>query len=246
MSLQNRETLKNYFRKGTLPSEKSFNDLIDSLINRVDDGMSKTMDDGLMLAPMGDSEKLLSFYKSIEEKSPAWSFGIDRGDAKLNIKNRMGEQTMTLTQAGRVGVNNEDPKSELDVNGVITQRGRSGSAHTGWVPGNGEWHTIIDGLNGCHALEIVAGIGKKKTGKYALMVANALSTYGKSNSSIKIMHAYYGSRANRILLRWRGDTYNHRLELKTRANYGDGFGVQFHVSALWHDTLMDGSFQPKE
>lgn len=244
MSLQNRETLKNYFRKGTLPTEQSFNDLIDSLVNRVDDGMSKTTEHGLMLSPMGDSERLLSFYKSIEEKSPAWSINIDRGDGKLNITNSEGEtkKILTLTKQGRVGVNVDDPESELDVKGVICQAGRKGNAYAGRVPGNGEWHTIIDELNGCHAFEVVAGIGKKKTGKYALMIANALTTYGKSKSRVKITQAYYGYRSNKIQLRWKGDTYNQRLELRTRANFGEGFNVQFHIAQLWHDTYMDNSF----
>jgi hypothetical protein len=63
MSLQNRETLKSYFKKGQLPSEGNFNDLIDSLINKIDDGMSKTVDEGLMLSPIGESKKLLSLYR---------------------------------------------------------------------------------------------------------------------------------------------------------------------------------------
>ncbi|GAA5037929.1 hypothetical protein GCM10011506_35720 [Marivirga lumbricoides] len=243
MALQNRETLRNYFRKGNLPTEQNFYDLIDSIINRVDDGMSKTVDEGLMLSPIGNSEKLISFYKSIEEKSPAWSIDINKGDANLHVKNRLGNSIVTIRQEGKIGINNSNPEDELDVDGIIAQKGRRGTAYQGKIPGDGQWHTIVDELNGCHAFEILAGIGKKKTGKYALISAQALSTFGKSRSRIRYTQAYYGMRSNRILLRWRGDTYNFRLEMRTKANYGEGFFLNYSISQLWHDPFMDNSLQ---
>ncbi len=243
MSLQNRETLRNYFRKGNLPTEQNFYDLIDSIINRVDDGMSKTVDEGLMLSPIGNSEKLISFYKSIEDKSPAWSIDINKGDSNLHVKNRMGNSLVTIKPEGKIGINNSNPEEALDVNGVVAQKGRKGTAYEGKIPGDGKWHTIIDELNGCHAFEILAGIGKKKTGKYALIIAQALSTFGKSRNRIRYAQAYYGMRSNRILLRWRGDTYNFRLEMRTKASYGDGFFLNYFISQLWHDPIMDSSLE---
>ena len=41
MALQDRDTLRNYFRQGSVPSEVHFHDLIDSLVNKVDDGLDK-------------------------------------------------------------------------------------------------------------------------------------------------------------------------------------------------------------
>src|SRR5215204_5404119 len=119
MSLQNRNSLKTFFKKGQLPSEGNFFDLIDSMINKVDDGMSKTLDDGLKLSPIGGSDKLISFYKSIEEKSPAWSLNINQGDQNLNFNNHVGDSILTLSNAGKVGVNNNNPEMELDVNGSV-------------------------------------------------------------------------------------------------------------------------------
>ena len=69
MPLQNRNTLKSFFRKGQLPQETHFKDLVDSMVNKVDDGMTKTIDDGLMLSPIGTSTKLISFFKSISHKN---------------------------------------------------------------------------------------------------------------------------------------------------------------------------------
>ena len=40
MASKNRETLKNYFKKGGFATEKEFSDLIDSSMNLIDDGIS--------------------------------------------------------------------------------------------------------------------------------------------------------------------------------------------------------------
>ncbi|MBO9700582.1 MAG: hypothetical protein J7604_10265 [Sporocytophaga sp.] len=241
MSLQNRNSLKTFFKKGQLPSEGNFFDLIDSMINKVDDGMSKTLEDGLMLSPIGGSKKLISFYKSIEEKSPAWGLEIDQGNGNINFNNHVGDSVLTLANTGKVGINNPAPEFELDVNGAIAMAGRQGNAYKGKILADGKWHPVLTELNGCHALEIVAGIGKKKTGRYALIHAFALSAFGKSKNKIDIRQAYYGVRSNRIELRWTGTTYNFSLEMRTRNTYDGEFYIQYFISKLWFDQFMDNS-----
>lgn len=244
MSLQNRSTLKEFFRKGNLPTEGHFVDMIDSMVNRVDDGMSKTIDDGLMLSPIGTSNKLMSFYRSIEEKSPAWSMDIDSGNATLSINNYVGDSVLALTTDGKVGINNKNPDFELDVNGAVGMTGRIGTFHTGKVLADGKWHPILTELNGCHAMEVVAGVGKKKTGKYSVIHAFALSTFGKSKNKIDIRQAYYGVRCNKIQMRWTGSTYNYNLEMRSRCDYGgDAYYIKYYISRLWFDQFMDESME---
>jgi hypothetical protein len=241
MSLQNRETLKNFFRKGQMPSEGHFNDLIESMLNKVDDGLSKTIEDGLTLSPMGASQKLISFFKSIEDKNPAWRLEIDSGDASLHFNNQINERILTLNHQGKIGINQAKPKFTLDVNGVVGMKGREGSLYTGTVKADGNWHAIITDLNGCHAFEVMAGAGKKRTGKYALVHAFAISTFGSSRSKIQIHQAYYGVRCNKIDLRWSGSTYRYNLEMRTRCSYGDEQSIRYHICNLWSDPMMDGT-----
>lgn len=243
MPLQNRSTLKNFFRKGQLPAEGHFYDLIESMINKVDDGMSKTIDDGLMLSPIGTSKKLISFYRNIEDKNAAWSLEINSGDSNLHINNHLGDNILSLRNDGKVGINRSDPEYELDVNGTVGMMGRMGTFHTGKVLADGNWHPVLTELNGCHALEIVAGVGKKKTGKYALIHAIALSTFGDSNDCIDIKHAYYGGRGHKIDLRWTGSTYNYSLEMRTRSSYNGPYYIKYHIVSLWFDKFMDHSME---
>jgi hypothetical protein len=243
MAVQNRNTLKGFFQKGQLPSEGHFNDFIDSVINKVDDGMSKTIEDGLMLSPIGTSRKLISFYRSIEEKSPAWNIDINSGDGTLNFNNHVGDSVISLKNDGNVGINQPSPEHTLDVNGMVAMKGRTGTYQQGKVLADGNWHPVLTELNGCFAFEVVAGIGKKKTGKYALIHALALSTFGKSKNRIRINQAYYGVRCNKIELRWTGDTYNFNLEMRTRCSYGGDYYVKYYISSLWSDHFMDGSIE---
>ncbi|SRR6056297_318370 len=239
MSIQNRESLKGYFKKGQLPSEGHFHDLIDSTINKVDDGMSKTMDDGLMLAPIGESRKLVSFFKNIEDKSPVWRIEVEENDADLRFSNKVGDGILNVQDDGKVGVNQENPETNLDVNGSVAMSGRQGNAYKGKVPADGKWHKIVSDLNGCQMFEVIAGVGKKKTGKYALVHATAVSTYGKSKNKIRITQGRYGIRGNKIKLRWTGSTYKFNLEIKTRANYGENVAICYNIQKLWHDQFMD-------
>ncbi len=242
MSLQNRETLKSFFRKGQLPSEGNFHDLIDSVINKVDDGMSKTVDDGLILSPVGESKKLISFYKNIEDKSPDWRVEIDNASSNLCVTNNRGEVVGAFEHAGRLGINTDEPEFDLDVNGVVAQKGRVGTAYLGKIPADGKWHNIVEGVNGCHMLEINAGVGKKKTGKYALLHAIAISTFGKSRNKIKKTQAHYKMRSSRIELRWRGSIYDYSLQMRTRANYGENIRICYNIQNLWNDPFMDECF----
>ena len=140
-----------------------------------------------------------------------------------------------------VGVRTNKPEYDLDVNGVVGMLGRIGTLHKGKVPADGKWHPIVKNLNGCHALEIAAGVGKQKTGKYALLHAFALSTYGKSRNKIRVQQAYYGSRYNKLELRWTGSTYDYNLEMRTRRAYGGEFFISYFISELWFDQFMEES-----
>lgn len=241
MSVQNRSTLKSFFRKGQMPSEAHFNDLIESMINKVDDGMSKTIDDGLTLSPIGTSNKLISFYKSIEDKNPAWSVEVDSGTSNLNFKDHKGDSVLTLNNQGRIGIQQNQPRYELDVNGVAGMTGRIGTLEQGQIPADGKWHEVVVDLDGCNAFEIMAGVGKQKTGKYALLHAIAISTYGKSRPKIRKTQAFYGVRCNKIQVRWRGTTYNYKLMMRTKCSYGSDHFVRFYLTNLWFDRFMDDS-----
>ncbi len=245
MAKRNRKTLKNFFRKGHMPTEGDFNDLIDSTVNIVDEGFSKSFSDGLKLSTVAGSDKLMSFFRDIEDKSPIWTCETDKLNNSLSFSNSEGEKILVLDEEKRVGINKEKPETALDVDGVITSTGRKGSYKSGLVPANGQWQPIILDLTGCNAFEIMAGVGKKKSGKYALLHAFALSTFYSKNKII-YHQSFFKTLCNTIKLKWDGSTNSYQLDIKTKSDYGPDIYINYFISQIWFDPLMDSCYKPKE
>jgi len=243
-----REELKKFFRNGGLPSEKHFSSLIDSMVNREDDGFSKDEANGLHVSSSGSSKRLVTFYSSIDEMEPF--FYIDK-----NIQHLQGlqlqyalrpeemneeENCVFLQEGGRLGIGKKtDPRYKLDVKGCVGMEGRRGtfSQQPGpcIVPADGKWHTILSGLDHCQAFEVVARTGVRTTGRFAIMHAIALSAYGRSRSRIRRTCAHYGFFWNKLSLRWRGSTHNNSLQLRTNSNFGKGVVIHYSITRLWDD-----------
>ena len=261
MAKKNRSTLKRYFHEGALPSEDQFGDLIDSSLNTIDEGFDKTPENGLEITLVGDHERLISFFRTSASKDVLWSINYDKEQDRLLIKKPDTEaQTppaMTFTGDGKVGVNKINPAYALDVEGVIASHGRIGANPTNQktVPADGEWHNITGALTGCHALEVMAGVGSKGTGRYSLMSAVALNTFNPHGllfnflnlkKRIKYHQAYYLSRINRIKLRWFGKGEEYYLQMRTNCNCGAGIQIRYYITRLWFDEDMSESWAQEE
>jgi hypothetical protein len=262
MTAKNRTTLKNYFNSGSLPSEDQFENLIDSMLNMRDEGFEKSPEQGFKVAQRPEG-RLISFFENIPIESPIWSVKIDRtsDNRKLTFLNKNDEEILTLTPDGMVGIKQNKPGFDLDVAGTIASHGRLGEKGAKTVHANGYWQDITDVLAGCNAFEIMAGVGKQKSGKYALLHAFALNTFngkgGIFNRRGKIVYhqAHYGSRCNRLKLRWKkGSDKDYKLQLKTGCAYGSfdkekfaekakrdvGVYVKYYITNLWFDEEMQG------
>jgi len=245
IKLLNRQSLKSLFSAGARPKESNFSSLIDSMINKIDDGISKNVEDGLVLAPQGkESDKLISFYENVEDELPQWSIELNQEeDRGLTITSPVSEkettQVMHFQKTGEIGIGTKKPRTTVEIEGVLGMESKIGTYKLATVPADGEWHDIITGLDGCVAFEVVAQVGKEKTGKYALLHAQALSTFGKSHHKIRKTQAHYGWFWNKIAIRFTGSTYNYKLQLKTRSDYGAGQKIKFHVSKMWDTAIME-------
>jgi len=240
----NRDTLKSIFSNGSRPDANNFASLIDSMINKVDDGISKNLENGLILSPEGkESDRLVSFYEKIQDNLPRWSIELSQqqGQGLGIIEPISDEESPTrlfFQKGGNVGVNTTSPNTTLEVNGILGTSSRVGTYKMATIPADGHWHDIVTGLDGCNAFEIVAQVGKEKKGKYALLQANALSTFGRSRSKIRTVQAHYGWWWNKLSLRWRGSTFDYSLQLRTRSNYGADEHIKFYVTKLWDNDIM--------
>jgi hypothetical protein len=262
---QNRKTLKDYFRAGSQPTSAQFEQLIESTLNMLDDGFSCSRENGVEFSVKGDNDRLLSlFRKSQQMGDPDWAITCRNQDGNLSFVNAkdashnnstgsagsQDKEILTLTNESMVGINNVDPAFQLDVKGTVRSDGRFG--RTGQVSADGKPHPITGTLHGCHALEVVAGVGFKKTGRYGMIHAIAMNAFNPtgwlnlfgSPKKIRCSHSWYLSRADRIKLNWVAvkddqDSHAYRLELKTLRDYGDDVQVRYSVTELWHYPFMD-------
>ena len=259
MTKKDRTTLKAFFRDGALPTAEHYRDLIDSGVNQIDDGYSKTATDGLRLTSVGGSQRLLSLFESLSAEYPAWV--IDHGTDDSSLHFRHGGDAadagpgISFSPEGRLGVQTETPEWHLDVNGTTRMRGRIGFANDKFseIPADGGWHTIIDELTGCHAFEIMAGAGGTPgKGRYSMINAIAMNAYHPRNwilnrifrrRKIKAQTAMYGSYADRIRLRWVAEKapHSYRLEMRTNAHFGKDKVIRYYITRLWFDPTMEGS-----
>lgn len=249
MSKANRSTLKNYFKKGRMPSEQQFAELIDSMLNMVDEGFDKSAEEGLKVSQLGDNTALISFYHPTDLNRPVWSLTCDKTKGELIIRNGAADAVLILAADGRVGIGKHMPGAALDVAGVVAAEGRTGGIR-GHAPADGRWHPIVENLAGCQALEVMAGVGKPKTGRYAMVRATAMNAFYPDGVIVKLFnrkrrirchHAYYRSRCDRIVLRWQRSQDTYSLALKTKCAYPDDTLVQYSVTRLWFDEAMAGS-----
>jgi len=248
MAKKDRATLKTYFSSGRRPSQEEFADLIDSTLNIIDHGFDKNARDGFRVAQLGSSGSLMSFYRDIAVKSPLWSLCLDPLTGNLSfegVAEQGGENrsVLSLDPGGKVGIGQRNPRFELDVAGTVAAYRRVGRAGEKPVYSDGNWYDITDALDGCRAFEIMAGVGAKGSGKYALLHAFALSTFNGRND-ITSHQAHYGSRCNRLVLKWEGDAHNFRLRLKTACDYGEKLPVRYSITELWLDPFMDEGQNP--
>lgn len=243
--LYGRAELKKYFRNGQIPTETHFGYLIDSVIVQHDDGFSKNEEHGYIISPIGSSRRMITFYRNMDRLDPYFFLEKDGqgspslcfipGNEGASDEERVNTSTF-FHQNGTIGVGQRcNPDLKLEVNGFLGMQGRTGTFLRGTVPADGKWHTIVEKLDNCQAFEVMARTGRKGSGKFSLMHAIALSTFGKSSSTIRKTRAYYGFFWNKLNLRWSGTTHNYSLQLRSNRNFGHDVNIFYNVTKLWDD-----------
>lgn len=232
MSQKNRAYLKNLFLKGKIPKESDFHDLLDSSINKEDDGIYKSKGEGFKILSNGVNGELMSFFDNVKDINPNWYINqkTEDGNQGLNFGEPNGGSRLFIEKGGNVGIGNTKPESKLDVNGMVSSHGRKGLYAYGEVPADGNWHDILSELNEYNVFEIVASTGKK--GAHAVIHAIVVATYGKSKPGITKTSGRYGSFRNQLNLRWTGSYFNYQLQVRSKRNYGDGVLIKYNISKL--------------
>lgn len=192
---EDRKSLKYHFREGARPLSKDFATLIDSMVNKHDDGFRKDSKNGLTISSAEGNSALLSFARGLSG-DPSWKIAFTKEKeqsigvnylAQLGDKNDIPIITIDATKGSKrgrhlepgIGINRDTAEYALDVNGAVRTQGRYGTEPGEPILANGKWHAITEDLYGCNVLEVVAGVGGgPQQGRYALIRAIVINAYG--------------------------------------------------------------------
>ena len=129
--IKDRQTLKSYFKKGCIPTEEQFAELIDSVPNITDDGQAIRTSEGWAFYPQPDNT--LRFTLHDKEGAPAaWVLHLTPQKG-LVIENAAGETVVELGQDKSVNIPTRSPEPSTD------------SSTTGYLTltADKEWHDIV-------------------------------------------------------------------------------------------------------
>lgn len=253
MGEQTRQTLRDYFRAGQLPTENHFGDLIDSMLNMKDEGFRKSPDNGLELSAPTGHQALLSFYRDHDPLRPVWGLGFSPAHERLQLHHRDADEAGlppaltvdavrrpadTPEAAGtprisqRVGVGTETPQHTLDVAGVLGAQGRIGTfGNRQAAPEGGRAPLLAVPADGqWHPLVDKLG------GCQAFEVMAGVGA-GAGNGRFALLHAV-ALNAYNPLPRWTDRFLPRRGISTTRAHYGRRCD---RLQLRWHGTHGRGA-----
>jgi hypothetical protein len=244
-----RKELEDLFKDGAIPQEADFRFLINSMINKQDDGFSKNETNGFEVKITGlSSQKFISLFKDVNDPEIFFSLEKDEKDTAIvlspgagnNQETPAAENSFFFGKDGKMGIGKKAEENfKLEINGFVGMKGRIGTYKAGQIDADGQWHTILEGLDNCNGFEVLARAGKKGTGKFALLHAIALATFGHSKGRIRKTSSHFGFFWNKLNLRWRGNTHNYSLQLKSNSNYGNNTKISYRITQLWDDETFE-------
>lgn len=212
MSQRDRNTLKSYFEKGDVPTEKQFADLIDSVPNFAEDGMRRD-DGGWTFYPTTDKPLRLS----LRERSAGdavWTLELSQGK-NLTIANEKGETVMELSQ----------DKSVI-FHGTVRQEGDTPSpapepSGGGYItlPADRQWHDLPVDLSregfGCRVFNIYAAFRNPDLGLNRLTLATAIWQDFAVNK-VKSPQRHWWGWSGGVKIRWQVSDGALHLQVRSR------------------------------
>lgn len=241
MAIRNRNTLIEGFSKGQRPTADDFKNLIDSTVNILDDGFSKDAQSGIKLAPISEQEgTVMTFLQNMtDDMGGKWEFAILNNDMKIShVNDTATGQSILLKQNGEIEIGKEG--SDVTIKGTLHAEQRSGRTVTKKMIANGKWQDLTDYLEGIHALEVVCVMGKRHTGKHAVLIAHATHCFG-AKPRIRKVRSHFGIFGNKLLIRWVKSKNDRACKLQVRSRFmlGNEIIIRGSITSLWDNPLLE-------
>ncbi|WP_294611889.1 hypothetical protein [uncultured Bacteroides sp.] len=194
---KDRNTLKEYFRKGKTPTEEQFAQLIDSMSNLVEDRQIVRTDTGWAFYPSQAGSMNIGLYME-ENKPPVWTFSIT-SEKHLLIKNEKGETVFDAAQDKLIVL-----PGSLTVEGSGEKPVPGGEDYLS-VPADKQWHDLPLDVSsegfGCRVYLIYASFREQGTGLCKLTRVTAI-WLNRMEQRIESPQKHWWGWAGGIRFRW--------------------------------------------
>jgi hypothetical protein len=162
-----------------------------------------------------------------------------RDHRAADIGNNMSGQNANLPAffTGKVGINTTSPVNDLDVNGCVGMKKRTGmfwdtAVNPRKIVADGQWHTVITNLNGMNAFEVVSAV-QCPGGKYAMSYSVITNAFAR-NMKIRPLQRSHSSWWHRLQMRWvKGARGTYNLEVRTSCLYKTKPIIFNRITNLW-------------
>lgn len=225
MKLKNREDLKQYFKKGNVPTENQFADLIDSVPNILEDGQVKRTDKGWAFYPDSGKPLLFSLYSS-EGTTPSWTLLLNSGN-DLELKNETGETVMCIDQKlGKKPTGENAPDDQNNVEPQIVpekvdesenEASEDEIADSLIFPADKNWYNVIEIASDNDSFEVFqlfAYMAENESSNMKMTVAYAYH-HGSASWGIDCSRDHWWGWTGNLKLRW--STQEGKLYLQIRS-----------------------------
>lgn len=227
---KNRNTLKGYFKKGDVPTEEQFAQLIDSTLNLVEDEPPTRTATGWSFFPKQGNSLDISLYTekpASETEPPVWSLSVTP-EKKLLIKNAQGETVVEASQDksfilhGNLTVENTVTASVFKTKG-------GGGADPGedylTIPADKKWYDLpivySDEGFGSHVYEIYASSREQGTGLCQLTRVTAI-WLNRMNQELESPQKHWWGWSGGVRFRWLERRGKPCLQMRSKKRLSSG------------------------
>lgn len=216
MDRKDRNTLKSYFQKGDVPTERQFAELIDSVPNIVEDGQMVCTEEGWAFYPGKDGKMRITLHEA-EGKSAAWTLTLTP-DKGLAIANEAGETLLELKQDKKIVLH---ASVEQEISGTepapVPQDYQEIKADKCWK----NLVEIADMKEGSRVYTVIALYRDKDLGVCKLTRATAICL-NSVEQWVESPRKHWWGWSGCIRLRWQADKDKTFLQIRSTSNSYSG------------------------
>lgn len=200
MDQTDRTTLKGYFKKGCIPTEEQFAELIDSVPNIVEDGQVRRTESGWSFYPEPGKPLQVALFDA-EGKPAAWTLSLD-GKKALQLHNEKGETVVSLAQ-----IRPEKPDNPSEPKGTYRV-----------FPADKKWHDVVvihptgTMLGAYQIFACLPVFGDRKLKETNVVAYH----YGTTSSSLSSSRKHWWGWCGPVRFRWYFNDLVLRLQVRTR------------------------------